>query len=117
MSVFSLEQVRPGLFCIHSLLNPSNKPYSQDDSVDKKEGVGNPLTGVPFGNFPNQFEKLQVTASTPREATFWSSTATATAGFTSPMGIIKRDGASETPIKFNPPVGSDSQVIYKFTYI
>ena len=41
MEEFSVEQVRPGLFCIHSQLNAS-KLYSQiNDSMDKKEGAGN----------------------------------------------------------------------------
>ena len=131
----SVEQVRPGLFCIHSQQLIANKIDSQDDSMDKKEGadkntfglsttnsaecnavrslpfkhdlmkkegVGNPLEGVAFGSFPNQTEKLQITASTlPRYHA---------APTDKPMGIAKRSRASGTLIKFNPPTSTDSEV-------
>ena len=49
MKEFSVEEVRPGLFCIHSQLN-AGKHYSQDDLMHKKEEVENNTFGLSTTN-------------------------------------------------------------------
>ena len=46
----SVEQVRPGLFCIHSQQLIANKIDSQDDSMDKKEGADKNTFGLSTTN-------------------------------------------------------------------